>query len=109
MNRKGWIILLTLLLWATLVQGCVRGTEPGPEMAETAENAVNPGTITDEQAVSAVQEAMKSDFGPVVILSITRSKGHVVVEWERKSNCEKGKSYVDDKSGVIVRGEYSIC
>ncbi|NGM83421.1 hypothetical protein G5B47_13440 [Paenibacillus sp. 7124] len=67
--------------------------------------------ISAEQAKSVVQQyhEKNSSFGEAEITSIKHINNEYKVTWERKSNCESGTDYVNDKDGTIARSEVSIC
>lgn len=67
--------------------------------------------ISEEQAKSIAQQYQEnnSNFGETNIISIKHINNEYEIKWERKSNCENGTDYVNDKDGSITRSEASIC
>lgn len=70
----------------------------------------NSSKITEKQAITTVKSTMEDDVhGKIKIISVTHKNGNYVVKWERKSNCDSGTDYINDRSGKLTTGMYRIC
>jgi len=94
---KKFILLFVVLI--AILSGCTSLTNP--EVAQ----------ISEEQAKSIVQQYQKqnSNNHETTIISIKHINNEYEINWEKKSNCEYGTNYVNDKDGTISRSEISIC
>ncbi|MCJ8014709.1 hypothetical protein MUG84_23785 [Paenibacillus sp. KQZ6P-2] len=99
MSKKFALFLLVLI---TILSGCQR-----PPKAEIVQ-------ISEEQAKLIVEQYHKKNsnyniFGAIKITSIKHFNNEYEVKWERKSNCENGTDYVNDKDGTMGNSVVSIC
>ncbi|OAB38765.1 hypothetical protein PMSD_07085 [Paenibacillus macquariensis subsp. defensor] len=97
MPYKKFILLFVVLI--AILSGCTSLTKP--EVAQ----------ISEEQAKSIVQkyQEQNSNNHETTIISIKYINNEYEITWERKTNCESGTDYVNDKDGTISRSEISIC
>lgn len=66
--------------------------------------------LTEEQAIKIVKSDVENDGkGNIKIIPVTHKWGEYVVKWERKSNCDNGTVYINDRSGKLNHGIQSIC
>lgn len=95
-NRNAIIIFVIFII---MLSGC------------QGHSNTNVVVISGEQAKTIVQEYQEknSNLGKTQITSITHKNNKYEVTWERKSNCENGTDFVDDKDGTITRSEVTIC
>ncbi|WP_152399189.1 hypothetical protein [Paenibacillus cellulositrophicus] len=99
MNKKFALLLLVLI---ALLSGCQR-----PPKAELVK-------ISEEKAKLIVEQYHEKNdnysiFGAIKITSIKHVNNEYEVKWERKSNCENGTDYVNDKDGTMRNSVVSIC
>lgn len=66
--------------------------------------------VIRKKVIKIVKLDVENDgMGKINIISVTHKIGKYVVKWERKSNCDNGVEYVNDRSGKLTHGLQSIC
>ncbi|THF75761.1 hypothetical protein [Cohnella fermenti] len=99
--KLGTIAELCLIL--LLTAGCSK------ENNASNTNQTNAEAMSTEQIEQAATDYFAQLNKPgVSITSIAENNGAFVVRWERPSNCEEGKLFMN-KRGEVTSAELSIC